>query len=141
MGEYQSSSRHARGDLNGRASSSSTVLTVVSTKAERGTRRDHVAPDSTTRRRHVLEMLFGVIAVPALIALATGSSTAWWVFVGMLPLFGVYLAVVLYARRVRAEPRSTLPSSAARERPVGVWKMFSQAPARNWTRSALSRMR
>jgi len=48
-------------------------------------------------------MLVGVVAVPALVALATGSSTAWWVFVGMLPVFAVYLAVVLYARRVRAE--------------------------------------
>ena len=97
-------------------------------------------PDSTTRRRHVLEMLLGVIAVPALVALATGSSTAWWVFVGMLPLFGVYLVVVLYARRVRAETRDQRRLlRRARERPVGVWKMSSPAAARNWTRSARSR--
>jgi hypothetical protein len=104
VGEYQSWSRHARGDLNGRASSSSAVSDAQSAPRQSGglvATMSH--PDSTTRRRHVLEMLLGVIAVPALIALATGSSTAWWVFVGMLPLFGVYLVVVLYARRVRAE--------------------------------------
>ena len=44
-----------------------------------------------------------MIAVPALVALATGYSAAWWVFVGMLPVFGIYVAVVFYARRVRAE--------------------------------------
>ncbi len=103
MGEFQSWSRHARGDLNGRASSSSTVLNAQSARQSEGLVATMSHPDSTTRRRHVLEMLFGIIAVPALIALATGSSTAWWVFVGMLPLFGVYLVVVLYARRVRAE--------------------------------------
>jgi hypothetical protein len=60
-------------------------------------------PDTTTRRRRVLELVLAVIAVPALVALATGSSTAWWVSVGMLPVLGTYLAVLLYARRVRAE--------------------------------------
>ena len=60
-------------------------------------------PGTALRRRRALELLLGVIAVPALVALATGSSAAWWVFVGMLPVFGVYLAVVLYARRLRAE--------------------------------------
>ncbi len=59
--------------------------------------------DTSARRRRALELVLAIMAVPALVALATGSSTAWWVFVGMLPLFCVYVGVVLYARRLRAE--------------------------------------
>jgi hypothetical protein len=104
VGEYESWSRHARGGLNGYASSSAAVLNEQSApRQSEGLVATASHTDTTTRRRRVLEMLLGAIAIPALIALATGSSTAWWVFVGMLPLFGVYLAVVLYARRVRAE--------------------------------------
>jgi hypothetical protein len=97
-------SRRARASLNGYSGRSSPALKrqVISGRA-RPDGHARSGPDPSTRRRRVLELVLGAIAVPALVALATGSSTAWWVFVGMLPVFGVYLAVVLYARRVRAE--------------------------------------
>ncbi len=63
-------------------------------------------PGTVTRRPDggaSSSLVLAAIALPALVALATGSSTAWWVFVGMLPVLGVYLAVLFYARRVRAE--------------------------------------
>lgn len=102
MGEYQAWSRRARGSANGYGVSSSASNTqAVQWRGEAITSAKH--PDTTTRRRRALELLVGIVAVPALIALATGSSTAWWVFVGMLPVFGIYLGVLLYARHVRAE--------------------------------------
>ena len=55
------------------------------------------------RRRRALMVVVGVVAAPSLVALATGSSVAWWVLLGMLPVVLVYLAVVFRARRQRAE--------------------------------------
>jgi Flp pilus assembly protein TadB len=55
------------------------------------------------RRRRVLTVMAGVVAAPALVALATGSSIAWWVLLGMTPVAIVYLAVLYRDRRQRAE--------------------------------------
>jgi hypothetical protein len=103
VGEYQAWSLRARGGLNGYQRSSSSVNAQVAPRVVAPGDGLMAHPGMTTRRRRVLELVLAAIAVPALVALATGSSAAWWVFVGMLPVFGVYLAIVLYARRVRAE--------------------------------------
>jgi hypothetical protein len=102
--EYGLWSRRAREGFDGHSGSSSPALSppVTAKRAETATRA-RPRPDIVTRRRHALELILAVIAVPALVALATGSSAAWWVFVGMLPVIGIYVAVVFYARRVRAE--------------------------------------
>jgi hypothetical protein len=102
--KYRVWSRAAREQVDGYANESSPALKpqVISKRALSGARAT-THHDTSARRRRVLELLVCAVAVPALVALATGSSTAWWVFVGMLPVFGVYLGVVLYARRVRAE--------------------------------------
>jgi hypothetical protein len=102
--EYWSWSRRARERLDGQPSSSSPGYEAhVPRSAQPSATQSRGHLDSTTRRRRALELVLAVISVPALVALATGSSTAWWVFVGMLPLFCVYLGVVFYARRLRAE--------------------------------------
>jgi hypothetical protein len=47
--------------------------------------------------------MFTAISVPALVALATGSMTAWWVVVAMLPFVSTYVAVLFRTRRRMAE--------------------------------------
>jgi hypothetical protein len=102
VGDYQVLSRRARGSNGYPLSSPSLSAREVPTAVDEaaGTKGHR---DTTTRRRRVLGLVLTAIALPALVALATGSSTAWWVFVGMLPVLGIYLAVLFYARRVRAE--------------------------------------
>ncbi len=103
MPEYRSWSRVARGRVGGlEAESSVAFKSQLISKSPTGVATQG-GPDTAVRRRRALELLLGAIAIPALVALTTGSSAAWWVFVGMLPVFGVYLVVVLYARRVKAE--------------------------------------
>jgi hypothetical protein len=102
--EYRLWSRRARERLDGHPRSSSPGYeTHVRGSVQPSDSRAGARIDTTVRRRRALELVIAVIAVPALVALATGSSTAWWVFLGMLPLFCVYLGVVFYARRLRAE--------------------------------------
>ena len=43
------------------------------------------------------------LAVPLVIALATGWAAAWWVVVAMLPVLGAYVAILVRARRLMAE--------------------------------------
>jgi hypothetical protein len=101
--EHRLWSRHARERFNGHPGSSLPTKEVpVPTSGRRSGVHPKTHLDTTTRRRRALELILAVMAVPALVALATGSSTAWWVFIGMLPIFCIYLAVVLYARRLRA---------------------------------------
>jgi hypothetical protein len=91
--DYRSWSRVARGRTDGLEGGAKSPTGVP----------PQVGADTAVRRRRALGLLLGAIALPALVALATGSTAAWWVFVGMLPVFGIYLVVVLYARRVQAE--------------------------------------
>lgn len=59
--------------------------------------------NASLRRRRVLTVMFTAISVPALVALATGSMTAWWVVVAMLPFVCTYMAVLFRTRRRMAE--------------------------------------
>lgn len=58
---------------------------------------------AAARRRLVMTVLLCTLALATLIALVTGSTAAWWVVVGLLPLVCTYAAVVLRARRLMAE--------------------------------------
>jgi hypothetical protein len=60
-------------------------------------------PNATVRRRRVLTVMCTAVALPALVALATGSMTAWWVVVAMLPFVSTYVAVLFRTRRRMAE--------------------------------------
>lgn len=58
---------------------------------------------AAVRRRQVLTVLGVALAVPALAAVATGSTVAWWVVAALLPLVCAYLAVLFHNRRLLAE--------------------------------------
>ncbi len=58
---------------------------------------------AAVRRRQVLTVMAVALAVPALAAVATGSTVAWWVVVALLPLVCAYLAVLFHNRRLLAE--------------------------------------
>lgn len=58
---------------------------------------------SIARQRQVLAVLLVCLAIPALVAVATGSTAAWWVVLALLPLVCTYVAVLFRARRVQAE--------------------------------------
>jgi hypothetical protein len=43
------------------------------------------------------------LAVPLVVALATGWAAAWWVVVALLPVVMTYIAILVRARRLMAE--------------------------------------
>jgi hypothetical protein len=59
--------------------------------------------NAAVRRRRVLSVMLTAVSVPALVALATGSMTAWWVVVAMLPFLSTYVAILFRTRRRMAE--------------------------------------
>ena len=71
---------------------------------------------TVARRRHVLGILFAALAIPLLVALLTGSSTAWWVVIALLPVVCTYLFVLFRTRRLMAEREINLAFFGARER-------------------------
>jgi hypothetical protein len=66
-------------------------------------RRARSRAQAAARRRLVLTVLLFALAVPLLLALATGSTGAWWAVVALLPVVFAYLAVMFRARRLSAE--------------------------------------
>lgn len=50
-----------------------------------------------------MSALLVCLTVPLLVAVATGSSAAWWAVLAILPLVSVYTAVLYRARRLLAE--------------------------------------
>lgn len=104
MREYSLWSRRAPKGLNGYAA-------LFPSAPERPKATARMAPptvrsrraNATVRRRRVLTVMFTALAVPALVALATGSMTAWWVVVAMLPFVSTYVAILFRTRRRMAE--------------------------------------
>ena len=104
MREYSLWSRRASKGLNGYAALFSPPLD----RASAVTRLPAPAvanrrANASLRRRQVLTVMFTAISMPALVALATGSMTAWWVVVAMLPFVSTYVAVLFRTRRRMAE--------------------------------------
>ena len=132
MREYRFWSRFARGRTTGQTRSSSSPLHDPSlvVRGDSPGDRAKAQPNPTARRQLVLKVMLGVVAAPGLIALATGSSTAWWAFVGMLAVFGAYLAVVFHARRLRAEREINVAFfGRANAADTGLEEVFSDADA------------
>jgi hypothetical protein len=67
---------------------------VVRSKARAG---------AVARQRRVLSVMLATLAVPLVVALATGWAAAWWVVVALLPVLFAYIATVVRARRLMAE--------------------------------------
>ena len=104
MREYSLWSRRAPKGLNGYAA----LFSPPVDRASAVTRLPAPAvasrrANASLRRRQVLTVMFTAISVPALVALATGSMTAWWVVVAMLPFVSTYMAVLFRTRRRMAE--------------------------------------
>lgn len=87
--------------------------------------------DAAARRRLVMTVLVLALIAPALVALATGSTGAWWVVVAMLPLVCTYGAVVLRARRLQAEREFNIAfMGGTKVSHVALEDLFSSRPVR-----------
>ena len=85
--------------------------------------------DAAARQRLVLTVLFTALVLPALTALATGSTAAWWVVLAVLPFVCAYLAVLFRARRLQAEKEfNTAFLGGARLSAAGLEDIFSARP-------------
>jgi hypothetical protein len=102
--EYSLWSRRAPKGLNGYAAlfSSSLDRPKAASRTAAPAVRSRRA-NATVRRRRVLTVMVTAVCVPALVALATGSMTAWWVVVAMLPFLSTYVAILFRTRRRMAE--------------------------------------
>lgn len=108
MRKYRLWPRHSQVGTNayavlyGRPAEPSRRLSLVGAPP-RTTARSRCRAKAAVRRRRVLTVLLSALAVPALVALATGWAAAWWVVLGLLPLVCAYLAVLFRTRRLMAE--------------------------------------
>jgi hypothetical protein len=93
---YSSPQDRARNSLQARRAPTPLRPVVPSGRAK-------ARADAAARRRLVMTVLLSALALPALVALATGSTAAWWVVVGLLPVVCTYVAVLFRARRLMAE--------------------------------------
>jgi Flp pilus assembly protein TadB len=80
---------------------------------------------TVARRRRVLTLLFAALVIPALVALVTGSSAAWWVVVALLPLVCAYLFVLFRTRRIMAEREINLAFGAGDRDDTNLEDIFS----------------
>jgi hypothetical protein len=65
--------------------------------------RAQARADGAARRRRALTVMVAAVAAPALVALATGSSAAWWGFLVLVPVVLAYLGILFRNRRRMAE--------------------------------------
>jgi hypothetical protein len=50
-----------------------------------------------------MNVVFALVAIPALLVLASGTVAAWWVVIGLLPLVCTYVTTLFHTRRMMAE--------------------------------------
>ncbi len=65
--------------------------------------RSRARAGTIVRQRRVLSVILSTLAVPLIVALATGWAPAWWVVVALLPVLFTYVAILVRARRLMAE--------------------------------------
>ena len=81
---------------------------------------------AVARQRRALLVIVAGLAAPALVALATGSATAWWVVLALLPVACTYLAVMFRARRLMAEREINIAFFGSSGRAItGLEEVFS----------------
>lgn len=103
MREYSLWSRRAPKGFNGYAALFSLPLEPKATPRGAAPTVRARRANATVRRRRVLTVMCTAVSVSALVALATGSMTAWWVVVAMLPFVSTYVAILFRTRRRMAE--------------------------------------
>ena len=65
--------------------------------------RSKARAGTIARQRRVLSVMLSTLAVPLVVALATGWAAAWWIVVALLPVLFTYVAILVRARRLMAE--------------------------------------
>ena len=65
--------------------------------------RSRARASTIARQRRVLSVMLSTLAVPLVVALATGWAAAWWAVVALLPVLCTYVAILVRARRQMAE--------------------------------------
>jgi hypothetical protein len=65
--------------------------------------RSRARASTIARQRRVLSVMLSTLAVPLVVALATGWAAAWWAVVALLPVLCTYVASLVRARRQMAE--------------------------------------
>ena len=137
MREYSLWSRRASKGLNGYAALFSppldraSAVTRLPTPAVANRRAN-----ASLRRRQVLTVMFTAISMPALVALATGSMTAWWVVVAMLPFVSTYVAVLFRTGAGWLSVRSTSRFTGLPVARSLAWKKCSLPGMPRWSVSA-----
>jgi hypothetical protein len=101
--EYRLWSRRARGGPNHYEASLPPYKPRVVPKIVMPSAPKRARLDTAARRRRVLAVMVAAVAAPALVALATGSSTPWWFVLAVLPIVLAYLGFLLRARHLTAE--------------------------------------
>ncbi len=80
--------------------------------------RSRARAGTIARQRRVLSVMLLTLAVPLVIALATGWAAAWWAVVALLPVVCTYVAILMRTRRRWLSGRSMWPFSAPPAGPV-----------------------
>ena len=65
--------------------------------------RSKARAGTIARQRRVLSVMLSTLAVPLVVALATGWAAAWWAVVALLPVLCTYVAILMRTRRLMAE--------------------------------------
>ncbi len=65
--------------------------------------RSKARAGTIARQRRVLSVMLLTLAVPLVVALATGWAVAWWAVVALVPVMCTYVAILMRTRRVMAE--------------------------------------
>jgi hypothetical protein len=90
--------------------------------------RSKARAGTIARQRRVLSVMLLTLAVPLVVALATGWAVAWWAVVALVPVMCTYVAILMRTRRMMAEREIDVAFfGPAGRAPAGLEDVFSSA--------------